>query len=74
MEMSMAFSNLLQATAENCATINNLKTVNSTLTEQVAMYANSLSTKEADNVSLKTAMNNLHGEVNLQGEVKNLKA
>ena len=32
------------------------------------MYANRLSTKEADNVALKTAIKNL------QGEVKNLKA
>ena len=52
----------------------NLTTEKSTLTEQVAMYANRLSTKEADNMALKTAIKNLQGEFsNLKAEVANLK-
>ena len=52
----------------------NLTTEKSTFTEQVAMYANRLSTKEADNMALKTAIKNLQGEVkNLKAEVANLK-
>ena len=46
--MSIEFDNLAQATEEDCTTGNNLKTANSTLTEQVALYANRISTKEAD--------------------------
>ena len=59
----MAFSNLEQATAEDCAAVTNLITVNNTLTEQVVLYKNRLSTKEAYNMSLQTAMRNLQGEL-----------
>ena len=62
-EISMAFSNLEQATAEDCAAVTNLITVNNTLTEQVVLYKNRLSTKEAYNMSLQTAMRNLQGEL-----------
>ena len=50
--MSVAFANLAQATAEHLAGITNLTTTNINLTEQVALYANRLSTKEADNMAL----------------------
>ena len=70
----MAFANLEQATAEDCAAVTNLTTANSTLTEQVALYANRLSTKEADNMALQNAMRNLQGELNnLKAEVASLK-
>ena len=45
MEMSIAFENMAQAMAEDCAAVTNLTTVNITLTEQVALYANRLYTK-----------------------------
>ena len=48
----MAFTNLAQATSEDRAAVTNLTTENSTLTEQVALYDNRLSTKEADNMAL----------------------
>ena len=67
-EMSMAFTNLAQATAEYRAAVTNLTTANSTLTEQVALYANRLSTEEAEIMEMQTAMSNP------QGEIKNLKA
>ena len=51
-EMSVVFANLAQATAEHLAGITNLTTTNINLTEQVALYANRLSTKEADNMAL----------------------
>ena len=51
MEMSVAFANIAQSTAEDRAAVTNLTTENSTLTEQVALYDNRLSTKEADNSS-----------------------
>ena len=41
----MAFANLEQATAKDRAAIINLTTANITLTEQVALYDNRLSTK-----------------------------
>ena len=63
MEMSAEFSNLAQATSEDRAAVTNLTTVNSTLTEQVAMYTNNLSTKEADNMALQTSMSNLQSEL-----------
>ena len=52
MEMSMAFSNLAQATAEDLADIKNIRMANSNLKEQVALYANCLSTKESDSMVL----------------------
>ena len=48
--MSLAFENLEQATAEDHAAVTNLTMANITLTEQVAMYSNRLSNKEADNM------------------------
>ena len=45
MEMSMAFSNLEQSMAEDCAAVTNLLTANSPLTGQVSLYANRLSIK-----------------------------
>ena len=52
----------------------NLTTANSTLTKQVSLYFNRLSTKEADNMALQTATKNLQGEVkNLKAEAANLK-
>ena len=72
--MSVMFANLSQATAENCAAVTNLKPANSTLTEQVVLYVNRLSTKEADNMALQNAMRNLQGELNnLKAEVASLK-
>ena len=69
----MAFSNLAQAMAEDCASVTNLITANRTLTEQVAMYLNRISTKEADNMALQTVMKNLQGEGNnLKVEVVSL--
>ena len=47
---------------------------NSTLTDQVSLYANRLSIKEADNNVLQTAIKNLQVEVkNLKAEVANIK-
>ena len=47
MEVSIAFANLAQATEDDCASVTNMTTVNSTFTEQVAMYTNQFSAKEA---------------------------
>ena len=44
--MSVVFANLAQATADNCASVTNLTTANRTLTEQVELYTNRLSTKD----------------------------
>ena len=41
-----------QATVEDRAAVTNLTMANSTLTEQVALYAKCLSTKEDDNMAL----------------------
>ena len=65
--MSVVFANLSQAIAEDCAAVTNLTTANNTLTEQVLMYANRLSTKELDNMALQMYMSNL------QEGLKNLK-
>ena len=47
---------------------------NSTLTEQVTLYTNRLSTKDVDNVVLQTLMKNLQGEVNkLKAKIVTLK-
>ena len=59
----MAFSNLAQAMSEDRAAVDYLKISNITLTNQVALYANRPSTKDADNMALQTAMKNLQGEV-----------
>ena len=61
MEFSMAFANLEKATAEYLSTVANLTIENSTLTYQVALYTNRLSTKESDNMVLQTAIKNLQG-------------
>ena len=45
MEMSMVFSNMAQDMSEDQSAVSNLTMANSTLTEQVVMYANPLSTK-----------------------------
>ena len=63
----MEFANLAHATAEDRVAVTNLTRENSTLTEQVALYANRISNKEADNIALQAYMRNL------QGEIKNLK-
>ena len=74
MEIYTEFTNMAQAMTDYRAAVTNLTTANSTLTEQVALYANHFSTKEADNVALQTATKNLQGEVkNLNAEVSNLK-
>ena len=74
MEMSVVFDNLAQATVEYRATVINPTTEHSTLTEQVALYANRLSIKETDSMALQTAMRNLQGELkNLKSEMYNLK-
>ena len=74
-EISTAFANLAQATVEDRAAVTNITTTNSTLKEQVALYINRLSTKEADNMALQTAMKNLQGEVkNLNTEFSRLKS
>ena len=70
----MAFANLAQAAAEDRTVVTNLTTANITLTEQVVMYANRLSTNETDNMALQTYMSNLQGELkNLKMEVVSLK-
>ena len=66
--ISVAFANLAQATAEDRAAVTNLTTTNSTIIEKVALYSNRLSTKEADNMALQTAV------MNFQVELKTLKA
>ena len=70
----MEFSNLAQAKAEDSAAVTNLTTANSTLTEQGTMYANRLSSKEADKMALQTDMKNLQRVINnLKAEVASLK-
>ena len=61
MDISVAFENLAQATSQDRADVTNLTTEKRTLTEKVALYANRLSTKEADNMTLKTDMRKLQG-------------
>ena len=62
-----------QVTAEDRAAVANPIMVNITMMEQVALYANRLSAKEADNMALQTSMNNLQGEIkNLNAEVTSL--
>ena len=57
----MAFDNLAQSTAEDYTAFTYLTTANSTLTEQVALYANRLSIKESVNMALQTYIENLQG-------------
>ena len=72
--MSVSFSNLAQATAEDRAAVTNLVTANITLTEQVVLYSNRLSTKEVDNMTLHTAVRNLQGKLKkLKAEIQNFK-
>ena len=59
MDISVVFANLAQTTVDDRAAVTNLTTENITLTEQVALYANRLSNKEADNMALQTVMRNL---------------
>ena len=65
MEIPQAFANLSQVTAEDRAAVTNLTTAKLTLSKQVALYANRLSTKEAYNAGLHTAVNNPQGEVKI---------
>ena len=51
------FANLVQATSEDHAVVTNLTMANLTLSNQVAFYDNSFSTKYADNKSLQTVRN-----------------
>ena len=62
------FANLEQEMVEYWSDITTLTTMNTTLTEQVVLYTNCLSTKEADNEELQMSVRNL------QGKVKNIKA
>ena len=57
----MAFLNLAQETAEDCTAVTNLTTENSTLSDQVALYANHLSTKEEENGALQTVIKTYRG-------------
>ena len=65
--MKDAFSNLAQVIEEDRRATKNLTAYNSTLTDQVALYANILSTKEVEYAALKWTVQNL------QGEAKNIK-
>ena len=68
------FANLVQVTEEDRATVTNFTMENSTLKEQVGLYANLFSTKEVDNDALKKAVGNLYGEVkNLKAELATMK-
>ena len=74
MDISTTFANLTQATADYVSAVTNMTMANSTLTEQVTLYTNRLSTKDVDNVVLQTLMKNLQGEVNkLKAKVVTLK-
>ena len=55
----MAFSNMAQATVEDRAAITNLMGEDIIIAEQVDMYANRISAKEADKEALQTEMKNL---------------
>ena len=59
---------------EDRAAATNLTTSNGTLTEQVVMYANRLSTKEAENTAFQTAVRNLNRDLKtLKAEIQNFK-
>ena len=60
--MQDEFSNLEQATLEDQVAVTNLKYVNTTLTDQVALYTNHLSSKDAENSTLQREVLNLQGE------------
>ena len=59
MKVSIVFANLAQTMAGDHVFVTNLTTAKITLTEQVVMYNNRLSTKEDDNVALHTTIKNL---------------
>ena len=59
MEIPILFTNMKQTMVEDRSAVTNLTMANITLTEQVALYDNRLSTKEADNMELQTSMKNL---------------
>ena len=61
MEISMAFFNLSKTIEEDCSAATNLIIANIARTEQVALYANRLSTKEADNMALQAEMKTYRG-------------
>ena len=60
--MKDTFSNLAQVIEEDRRATKNLTASNSTLTDQVALYANILSTKEVEYAALKWTVQNLQGE------------
>ena len=62
MEMSMVLSNMAQDMSEDKSAVSNLTMANSTLTQQVALYVNCLSTKEADSMAIQTAIKNSKGK------------
>ena len=69
-----AFTNLVQAKLKYQAAVTNLNTEKSTLTYQVSLYANILSTKEADTDTMQKSASKLHGEVKkLKAELATLK-
>ena len=59
MEIPISFTNMEQAMVEDRSAVTNLTMANITLTEQVALYDNRLSIKEADNMELQTSMKNI---------------
>ena len=65
MEIQQHFDNLVQATAEDFAAVTNVATANLTLSEQVDLYNNHLSTKEVENAGLYTSIKNLQEEVKI---------
>ena len=73
-DISVAFSNLAQDTVEDRAAATNLTTSNGTLTEQVVMYANCLSNKEAGKVASQTEVSNLNRDLKtLKAEIHKFK-
>ena len=59
MVIQVEFTNMKQEIEEYCANITTLTMTKSTLLYQLELYANRLSTKEADNEELKTSVRNL---------------
>ena len=69
-----AFDILEKVTVEYQVAITNMTAVNTTLMEQVSLYTNHISTKEAENDTLQRAVHNPHGDAkNLKAELSNLK-
>ena len=69
-----AFANLAQVTEEDIVAVTNLKIVNTTMADKVALYARLLSTKEAGNEVLQITVRNLQGEIeNIKDDISTLK-